>query len=39
MCLVNTINYIHGNEGPKPSVLIRLIEIVFTFNSITRREL
>lgn len=23
-CLVNTINYINGNEGPKPPVLIRL---------------
>lgn len=30
-CLVNTINYINWNEGPKPSVLIRLIEMVFYF--------
>lgn len=30
-CLVNTINYIHGSEGPKPSVLIRLIEMVLYF--------
>lgn len=30
-CLVNTINYMYGNEGPKPSVLVRLIEMVFYF--------
>lgn len=30
-CLVNTINYIYGNEGPKPPVLVRLIWIVFYF--------
>lgn len=30
-CLVNTINYIYGNEGPKPPVLIRITEMVFCF--------